>query len=149
MQCVLPVAGYTILTCRASHDTPFLCNNTQFPDHPHQSRAQLCGALLSKVVHTCNGRNEVKLVQTLCYNGISDQLGRILQRFNTELNQSFDDIHDQTVLFDIDDGPVYKSQLAMLNSRNCLDQVCLVLNVNGFNPTNVCTALCWHNIRIY
>ena len=85
MQCVLPVAGYTILTCRASHDTPFLCNNTQFPDHRHQSRAQLCGAPLSKVVHTRNGRNEVKLVQTLCYNPISDQLARILQRFNTEV----------------------------------------------------------------
>ena len=79
----------------------------------------------------------MKLVQTL--NDISDQLARILQRFNTEFNQSFDDIYDETVLFDIDDGPVYKSQLAMLNSRNCLDQVCLVLNVNGFDPTTVGT----------
>ena len=129
---VCPTCGwiYNADTCRESHDTPFLCNNTQFPNHPHQSRAQLCGTPLSKVVHTRNGRNEVKLVQTLCYNPISDQLARILQRFNTELNQSFDDIHDQTVLFDIDDGPVYKSRLAMLNSRKCLDQICLVLNVN-------------------
>ena len=36
--------------------------------------AQLCSTLLSKVVHTRNGCNEVKLVQALCYNPISDQL---------------------------------------------------------------------------
>ena len=117
-------------TCTATSDAPFLCKNTQFPNHPHQSRVQLCGTPLSKVVHTLHGHRQVKLLQTLCYNPISDQLARILRRFHTELNQSLDNISGQTVLFDIDDGPVYKSRLAMLEPSSCPDHRYLVLNIN-------------------
>ena len=129
---VCPTCGwiYEGDTCMATSDAPFLCKNTQFPNHPHELRVQLCGTPPSKVVHTSHGHSQVKLLQTLCYNPISDQLARILLRFHTELNQSLDNIRGQTVLFDIDERPVYKFCLAMLEPSSCPAHRYLVLNIN-------------------
>ena len=82
------------------------------------------------IARTQSSESPTRILLTLCYNPMSDQLAHILRRFHTELNQSLDNISGQTVLFDIDDGPVYKSRLAMLEPSSCPDYKHLVLNIN-------------------
>ena len=135
---VCPTCGwiYEGDTCKRSSDTPFLCTNTQFPNHPQQSRIQQCGTPLTTVSYT-TARPRVKLLRTLCYNPIMDQLAHLLRRFDTELDSSpLAGASNYDSLFDYQDGPVHRSRLAMLHSDNhsATKHLVLNLNIDWFQP---------------
>lgn len=128
---VCPTCGWTYKgeTCKRSRDTPFLCTNTVFPNHPQQSRIQQCQTPLTKVERTSDGVR-VNLLNRLCYNPIAAQLAHILHRFETEITQTSVEVHNDTLLFDIEDGPTHRSRLALLSTNDDSHEKRLVINVN-------------------
>lgn len=119
-------------TCKRSHDAPFLCTNTQFPNHPQESWTQQCKTPLTRISRTSvRPQMRVKLLQTLCYNPITDQLANLLRRFDKELDpRPIAEVSGATHLFDVQDGPVHRSRLAMLRSGSHPEEKHLVLNIN-------------------
>ena len=131
---VCPTCGWVYKgdTCKRSHDAPFLCTNTPFPNHPHESRVQQCRTPLTRISpSSTRPKKQVKLLRTLCYKPIADQLENILRRFHNELDcRPLTDASGATPLFDVQDGPVHQSRLKMLGSSCHPEEKHIVLNIN-------------------
>ena len=108
---VCPTCGWVYEgdTCKRLHDAPFFCTNTQFPNHPHESWTQQCRTPLTRISLTSvRPRTRVKLLQTLCYNPIADQLANLLRWFDKELDaRPLADVSSDAPLFDVQDSQVH------------------------------------------
>lgn len=95
----------------AGRKTSRKCSVVEFPNHPHWSRRQPCGAQLLKTVELQNGRKRFYPYRVYCYRALKDALIDMLRRpgFDEEACEAWRKrIIPEGFLGDIQDGKLWR-----------------------------------------
>ena len=124
-----------------SNEIPKKCKHIEFPNHPHESRRQPCGAYLMKIIKTSSdAHTRVKPIKLYAYQSLKVAMTNLLNRYGFLKQCEQWRKREKTLLAgylgDIFDGRVWQSFYVKddIDFLNLPYNYCLSLNLDWFQP---------------